>query len=106
MRYATPYGAFHVDPMPGNPQVAICSGFFVFPKHRSKGNGHRLKAYQENVLFEQGYSLALCTVRADNAPQLAVLAKAQWDEGRTFFNEQTSALTTVFTLAIYRERTA
>lgn len=102
-RHATEFGAFQIDQMPGNPQIAICSGFFIFPKYRGMGYGHKLKAYQMEILKSAGYSLAICSVRSDNAPQLRVQARAQWDEMREFFNDQTGAMTKVFSKAIERE---
>ena len=99
-RYATTFGAFNIDPMPGNNQVALCSGFFVFPDSRGEGNGHRLKAFQMDVLKSEGYSLAICTVRADNAAQLRVMKKAKWQEIRNFINDQTGAQTKVFSKTI------
>lgn len=104
MRHATPYGVFNIDPMPGNPQVALCSGFFVFPEHRGKGLGHRLKLDQEHALVLQGYDYAICTVRSDNDAQRAVLAKARWIVVGSFKSSQSGAVTLTFVKALTRDR--
>ena len=38
-RYCTQYGAYEIDSVPGQPQLAHCHGFFVAPEHRGTGLG-------------------------------------------------------------------
>lgn len=77
-RFATPFGAFEIDSLPGQSQVAVCHSFVVPEAFRNKGYGHRLKGQQEIELDAQHYDFALCTVAAGNERQKRVLTKAGW----------------------------
>lgn len=57
-RHATPYGAFHIEPVPSQPQIAICHGLFVSEGMRGQGLGHMLKATQETQLKRDLYDYA------------------------------------------------
>ena len=76
MRYSYPEGVFHIDPMPNQPQVAHCHGFFIVPAHRNSGRAHYLKACQKRVLVQGNFDYATCTVDHKNAAQKRVLTKA------------------------------
>lgn len=43
MRYSTPAGAYEIDSVPSQPQVAHCHGFFVQRELRGHGLAHKLK---------------------------------------------------------------
>ncbi len=88
-RYAHPTGVFHVDPVPGQPQIAHCHGLFVFPECRGQGFGHVLKAEQMELLDALGFDLGTCTVDAGNHAQKAVLVRAGWKRLITIYNRRT-----------------
>lgn len=77
-RFATTYGAFEIESLPSQPQVAVCHAFFVRQNMRGQGHGHNLKAYQADALESLNYDYALCTCKGENAAQQKVLADAGW----------------------------
>lgn len=95
-RYATPFGAFHIDPMPAQPQIALCTGFFIAEQHRGKGHGHSLKQSQMYQLVSNHYDYAICTVDASNNRQKSVLHKAGWTYLHQFDNKKTGTTTEVW----------
>ena len=78
-RYAVGHGAFEVDSLPSQVQVAICHGFFVDPAARGKGHSHQTKRAQTEVLKGLAYDYAICTVVSSNQAQKRVLEKAGWE---------------------------
>ena len=77
-RYATPHGAYEIDSVPGQPQIAHCHGLFVKPHLRGNGHGHALKAHQMQTLRDLGYDYATCTIDAQNDRQRTILMKSGW----------------------------
>jgi hypothetical protein len=77
-RHSNPFGAFEIDSLPGQSQVAVCHAFFVPEDLRGRGYGHCLKELQEIELDIQHYDLAICTVAAGNRRQKRVLKQAGW----------------------------
>ena len=57
-RYATEHGAYEIDSVPGQPQIAHCHSLHVKREHRGKGYGHALKAHQMQMLRDLGYDYA------------------------------------------------
>lgn len=96
MRYSYPEGVFHIDPMPGQPQVAHCHGFFVMPDWRGTGKAHLLKNRQKYALRTANYDYAVCTVDGKNEAQKRVLTKAGWMPLADFTNSKTEALTEIW----------
>lgn len=96
MRHCLDYGAFEIDPLPGNSQVAICHHFLVLKKHRGKGLGHDLKAWQEEVLNKHHYGYAIATVAANNEPQIKCMEASGWRLLDTFWNERHGEMTTIW----------
>ena len=88
-RYAFPEGVFHIDPVPGQPQIAHCHGFFVPAALRGQGRGKALKKIQMATLRASGFDLATCTVDASNEAQIAILISAGWGCAGSFFNSRT-----------------
>lgn len=77
-RHANEHGAFCIDAIPNQPQVAHCHSFFVHDHARGRGLGKALKAWQCQILREQGFNFAQCTTAADNHRQHAVLHSVGW----------------------------
>lgn len=95
-RYCTEYGAYEIDSVPGQPQLAHCHGFFVAPEHRGKGLGHFLKQEQMQMLASLRYDAATCTVDGSNTAQKRVLESAGWVKAGKFRNGKTGAETEVW----------
>ncbi len=77
-RYATEHGAFEIDSLPSQCQVAICHGFYIKPDSRGCGRANDLKQHQNACVQELGYNYAICTVVANNYAQKRVLANKGW----------------------------
>ncbi len=92
-RYAHLEGAYEIDTIPAQPQIAHCHGFFVKPDRRGKGNAHVLKRYQLERLAADHYDYATATVDASNTAQKRVLAKAGFRRLDTFTNSKTCGVT-------------
>lgn len=78
MRFSTPFGAYEIDSVPSQPQVAHCHGFFVRHELRGGGLAHDLKCHQTAMLLRLGYDFATCTVCRSNERQKKVLDRAGW----------------------------
>lgn len=89
MRLSHPAGAFEIESLPSQPQVAHCHGFFVYPEMRGKGLGHVLKKFQMSTMHYLGYDYAICTVCSNNAAQKTVLARAGWTKLSEFTSSKT-----------------
>jgi GNAT superfamily N-acetyltransferase len=92
-RYATPYGAYEIDSVPGQPQIAHCHSLFVKIEHRGQGLGHALKAHQMQTLHALGYNYATCTIDYSNYRQHEVLTKAGWHMLQNINNSRTGNCT-------------
>ncbi|EXI76539.1 MAG TPA: N-acetyltransferase [Candidatus Accumulibacter phosphatis] len=89
MRFATPVGAYEIDSVPSQPQVAHCHGFFVHNDRRGRGLAHDLKTHQNLMLSRLGYDFATCTVCRSNDRQKKVLARAGWRSLASFVSSKT-----------------
>jgi len=92
-RFINDDGAFLIDPMPSQPQLALCHGFFVQHSKRGKGRAHGLKALQNQILHELQYDFAVCTVDGSNEAQKKVLTRAGWRWLASFINRKTGSHT-------------
>ena len=101
-RYATPFGAYEIDSIPGQPQIAHCHSLFVRPENRGDGLGHLLKRHQNETLLALGYDFATCTVSAGNAAQKKVLERAGWANLSAFNNARTGETTEVWGYQVRR----
>lgn len=89
MRFSTPAGAYEIDSVPSQPQVAHCHGFFIRHELRGRGLAHGLKAHQGLMLVGLGYDFATCTVCNSNFAQKRVLARAGWASLAAFVSRKT-----------------
>lgn len=92
-RYATEHGAYEIDSVPGQSQIAHCHSLYVKREHRGKGHGHSLKAHQMNTLRELGYDYATCTTDSGNDRQRAILEQAGWQLLGNITNTKTGGIT-------------
>lgn len=95
-RYAYPYGAFCIDQIPNQPQVAHCHSFFVHADKRGHGFAKLLKAQQCAVLRTLGFNFATCTTAGDNHRQQRVLEGAGWQRLAEFSNQLTGGTTVLW----------
>lgn len=58
--------------------VIISYGVQLFPQYRGQGLGQRFHQERLDRWVKNDYTYALCTVRRDNDPQLAILKKNGW----------------------------
>lgn len=94
------FGAFEIDSLPGQPQVAVCHSFVVPEGTRGNGNGHALKSLQNCVLQAAKYDFAICTVAAGNAAQKRILTKAGWVRLASFRNRRSCETTELWGRAV------
>ncbi len=106
MKHSTEFGAFNIDPMPGQPQLALCHSFFVPEPLRGRGYGHILKDQQAQALIDGHLDFAICTVAADNARQRAVLKRAGWQYLGEFANTRIGGRTCIYGFDVTAARTA
>jgi L-amino acid N-acyltransferase YncA len=99
-RHAYPIGAFHIDPIPSQPQVAHCHGFFVPVDMRGKGHGYELKLKQMDELRAAHYDYATATVDGQNGAQIEILKQAGWAHLASFKNSKTGGTTELWGYAI------
>lgn len=92
-RYATPYGAYEIDSVPGQPQIAHCHSLHIKLEHRGQGLGCALKAHQMQTLHALGYDYATCTIDGSNERQRKVLTKAGWNMLQNITNSRTGGIT-------------
>ena len=95
-RHATPYGAFNIEPMPSQPQIGLCHGFFVDHALRGRGLGHELKRTQHDALADGYYDYAICTCDSANTAQQRVLTVAGWQLLDHFENSRTGGKTQIW----------
>ncbi|ATE60139.1 hypothetical protein [Thauera sinica] len=96
MRLTTSYGSYEIEPMPGQPQIALCHSFFIVEHARGQGRASALKRHQNDVLVQQHYDLAICTVASTNTRQHSVLSKAGWVPLMTFTNSRLGGETLIY----------
>lgn len=92
-RFSNNSGAFHIDPVPSQPQMAHCHGFFVKHNMRRRGHGSILKELQMQVLKRLGYDFATCTVDSENQAQITILQQAGWRMLAEFANSKSGGKT-------------
>lgn len=95
-RYSFNVGAFCIDAIPNQPQVAHCHSFFVHAQHRGKGYGKALKLQQLQVLRDQGFNFAQCTTAGDNIRQHRVLESCGWKRMAEFTNSMSGGTTIIW----------
>ncbi len=88
MRFANDYGYCELNPFPGCNQIVVSNHGVVFEKHRGKGYGHHNHKLRIDRAQALGYDIMICTVRADNAAEKAILKAAHWVKVFEFRNSE------------------
>lgn len=99
-RHATKTGAFEIDSLPGQSQVAVCHSFFIKELDRGIGQAHDLKDSQLDQIIDAHYDFAICTVAAGNTAQKRVLQKAGWKWLSDFHNRRSCETTELWGFAV------
>lgn len=102
MRFSTAAGAYEIDSLPSQPQVANCHGFFIHYEMRGMGHAHQLKRHQMFSLKTLGYDFATCTVCSNNTAQKQVLERAGWSRLGGFTSSKTGDPVDLWGVAIQR----
>lgn len=90
MRVGTATGVYEIDSLAGCPQVCISHAAFIYPELRGKGHGKKGHENRLKKIFEElGYDCALCTVRANNEAEIAILKRYGWKKVGAFKSRQT-----------------
>ena len=96
MRYATDTGFYELHSFPGSNQIVISNHAFVHPEHRGKGAGKRTNEERIQQARGLGYDYMICTVRADNVPQLRIMQANGWRELDRFVSTETEVEVIIF----------
>jgi RimJ/RimL family protein N-acetyltransferase len=102
-RHTHAVGVFHIDPVPGQGQLAHCHGFYVNHAMRGRGYAHTLKSHQMERLAEERYDYATCTLDSANDAQRRVLEGAGWRQLAIFMNSKTGGTTELWGCTITKE---
>lgn len=89
-------GFYEINSMPGCPQIAISNQAFIGPQYRKQGYGTKFHKHRLDFMTELGFNYVMCTVNADNTPQLKILSSCGWKELSRFKNSQTEHTIIIF----------
>ena len=92
-RYATEYGAFCIEQIPNQPQLAHCHSFQIKDEFKGKGLAKQLKLFQCHVLQTLSFDYATCTTAGDNIRQHRVLEGLGWERKDEFTNSAIGSTT-------------
>jgi L-amino acid N-acyltransferase YncA len=96
MRFANENGFCELNTFPGCNQIVVSNHAFIYRDKRGQGLGsknHELRIERARFL---GYDYILCTVKADNIPELKILEKHGFKELDEFLNNETGNLVKIF----------
>lgn len=96
MRFANENGYCELNPFPGCSQIVVSNHAFIYPDKRRKGLGSLNHELRVNRAKFMGYDYILCTVKADNVAELAILKKYNFKELDEFLNSETGNLVKLF----------
>ncbi len=99
-RFSEKYGVYHISPLPGLPQAAVCHGFYVLDHAKGKGNGHKLMSDMISSLKAHNYDLAICTTAMDNDAMQRCLTRSGWAMTGMFNNQKTGLKHTAWQLRL------
>lgn len=94
MRFGDYAGAFEIDSLPGNPQVAVSHAVYV--KAKGKGHGKAQHAQRLGQLSRLCYDYVLCTVDTANDTQVHILEQNGWTKLDSFTSSKTSHLVAIY----------
>lgn len=89
MRFSNENGFCELNPFPGCNQILVSNHAFVYPEKRDKGEGRKNHQLRVQRAVDLGYDVLLCTVRANNIRELAILSGEGWTKILEFTNSET-----------------
>lgn len=89
MRFSNEFGFCDLNPFPGCNSLVISNHAFIYKKHRGQGRGDNNHKLRLKRAKEMGYSAMVCTVAANNGPQLAIMKKNDWKKVFEFYSQET-----------------
>ena len=101
-RFANENGYCELNSFPGCSQIVVSNHAFIYQEKRGKGCGkknHELRYERARFL---GYDYIICTVRANNVPELKILENNNFKELDEFTNTNTGNLVKIFGKKIIR----
>jgi L-amino acid N-acyltransferase YncA len=96
VRFSNPYGYYELNPLPGCNQIVVSNHVCIYPEFRGQGLGHAQAEERIHNASTLGFDFMLCTVKADNAPQLAVMSKFEWEQLGSFDNTESGNTVKIF----------
>ena len=96
MRFSNKFGYCELNNFIGNSQIVISNHAFIYPKYRGQGNGTKNHIKRVERAQKLGYDYMICTVRADNVAELAILKKRGWKQLDEFKNTNTGNQVLIF----------
>ncbi len=96
MRFANENGYCELNTFPGCNQIVVSNHAFIYKDKRGKGLGnenHKLRVERAKFM---GYNYLLCTVKANNIAELAILKKNNFKELDEFLNSESGNLVKIF----------
>lgn len=103
MRFANEFGFCELNSFPGSPQIVVSNAAYIYPKFRGKGAGrlnHELRVARAKFL---GYDYLMCTVCANNTPELAIMKEHSFKELDEFVSTTTGHVIKIFGKIIRKE---
>jgi len=102
MRYPDGIGGFYeLNPFPGCNQIIISNHSWIPQEQRGKGQGGKVHQFRLKMAENLGYDYILCTVKADNIPQIRILEKNGWKRLDSFDNRETKNLVFLYGKQLY-----
>jgi hypothetical protein len=96
MRFANEDGYCELNPFPGCSQIVVLNHAFIYPEKRRQGKGsvnHKLRVERAKFM---GFNYLICTVKANNTAELAILNKNKFKELDQFLNTESGNLVKIF----------
>lgn len=94
---------FQLSGMPGCCGVCVSHGASVYSQYRNKGLGTLLQLLRMDIARVNGYTVMLCTDRADNTYQNKILSKNGWPKIYDFTNKRTDNLINIHAINLAPE---
>lgn len=95
-QYDVAKGFYEINSFPGCNQLAVSNHVFLEKEYRGKGFGQQFQESREHHTKLLGYDAVICTVKADNFPEIKLLEKNDWKKIWEFYNRETENIILIF----------
>ena len=89
LSYPTPITQFYLTQLPGCCGICVSTGAYVFADYRKKGVNKLTNGLRQAIAKTVGYTVLLCTDKADNEPEKRTLRACGWQDIFRFTNSRT-----------------